>query len=138
MLLDKQNMLSYKQAITVTANSESVLDLGPPNHMGFAGNDREIPLVLAIDEAFTDAGSDATLQVQLKSATNEAISSGVRIHYDRTFTFAELLQVGKLEHGISLPPDVQRYVRATYTVASGPFTAGKITLGVTASRQTNG
>lgn len=137
MILDKENMLSYKQAITVTANSTDVIDLGP-NHWAYAsGNDKPIPMMLAIDEAFTDSGSDATLRIQVQSSNAEAINSGVRTHYDRTFTFAELLQNGRLDHNINLPPDVQRYVRATYTVASGPFTAGKLTLGVTASRQTN-
>jgi hypothetical protein len=138
MILDKENMMSYKQAITVTAVSTNVIDLGPNHHMGASGNDKPIPVIIAIDEVFTDVGSDATLRVQLKSSNAEAFGSGVKIHYDRTFTFAELLQSGKLEHGMSLPPDVQRYVRTDYTVASGPFTAGKITVGVAASRQTNG
>lgn len=138
MILDKENMLSYKQAITVTAVSTNVIDLGANHWMGASGNDREIPVMIAIDEPFVDTGSDATLRIQLKSSNAEGLGSGVKIHYDRTFTFAELIQSGKLEHGISLPADVLRYVRADYTVANGPFTAGKITLGVTASRQTNG
>lgn len=137
MILDKENMLSYKQAITATAVSESVIDLGPHAWWKAAGNDQPIPIILAIDTPFADTGDDATLRIQLKSATDEAISANVRIHYDRTFTFAELIQSGRLDHGINLPPDVQRYVRADYTVASGPFTAGKLTLGVAASRQTN-
>lgn len=139
MILDKENLMSYKQAITVTAVSANVIDLGPSHHMGASGSDRPIPLILAIDEAFADSGSDATLRVQVKSSTAEAINANVRIHYDRTFTFAELTQTGIMkDHSASLPPDVQRYVRTDYTVASGPFTAGKMTVGVTASRQTNG
>ena len=43
----------------------------------------------------------------------------------------------KMPKGIGLPPDVQRYVKATYTVSTGPFTAGKITLGVVASQMNN-
>lgn len=137
MLLDKQNLLSYKQAITATANSTNVIDLGPSAWWKASGNDQPIPVILSIDEAFADVSSDATLRIQLQSSTAEGMGSNLRTHYDRTFTFAELIQSGRLDHGISLPPDVQRYVRATYTVASGPFTAGKITLGVAASRQTN-
>ena len=137
MILDKENMLSYQQAITVTANSQNVIDLGPHAWWKAAGNDQPIPMILAIDEPFADVSSDATLRVQVQSSTAEAIDANVRTHYDRTFTFAELIQSHRLDHGINLPPDVQRYVRATYTVASGPFTAGKLTLGVAASRQTN-
>ncbi len=92
--------------------------------------------MIAIDEAFADSGSDATLRVQIQSSAAVNMSSP-KTHYDRTFTFAELIQSGKLDHGLSLPPDVKRYVRANYTVASGPFTAGKLTIGVTASRQLN-
>lgn len=137
MIIDKENLLSYKQAITATVNSTNVIDLGPSHHMGASGNDKEIPVFLAIDEAFTDSGSDATLRIQLQSSDAEGMGSP-KTHYDRTFAFAELIQSGKLEHSLNLPVDVKRYVRATYTVASGPFTAGKLTLGVTASRQTNG
>lgn len=138
MIIDKENLLSYKQAITVTAVSTNVIDLGPSHHRKASGKDSFLPMLLAIDEPFTDVGSDATLRVQLKSSTAEAINANVRIHYDRTFTFAELLQIGNLELGAALPPDVQRYVRADYTVASGPFTAGKLTFGLVASQQTNG
>jgi hypothetical protein len=138
MLLDKENMLSYKQAITVTANSTNVIDLGANHWMGASGHDKHLPMMLAIDEVFTDSGSDATLRVQLQSSNAEAFGSGVRTHFDRTLGFGEILQTGRIDLGISLPPDVRRYVRATYTVASGPFTAGKLSLGLVASQQTNG
>lgn len=137
MILDKENMFSYKQAITATADSTNIVDLGGPHWMGASGNDKEIPLLLAIDEVFTASGS-ATLQVQLKSSPVVGFGSGVRTHYDRTFAKGDLIKNGRLELGASLPVDVQRYVKAVYTVATGPMTAGKITFGVTASRQTNG
>ena len=136
MILDKENMLSYKQAITVTAVGESVIDLGPNHWAGASGSDKNIPLMIAIDTPFADSGSDATLKVEIQSSNSENMASP-KTHYSRTFAFAELLQIGNLDHGLALPPDVRRYVRANYTVASGPFTAGKITIGVTPSRQTN-
>lgn len=138
MLLDKENLLSYKQAVTVTANSTNVIDLGPNHHMGYSGHDKPLPMILAIDEPFTDVGSDATLRVQVQSSNAEAFGSGVKTHYDRTFAFGEILQTGRMDLGLALPPDVKRYVRATYTVGAGPFTGGKITLGLVASQQING
>ena len=138
MLLDRENLLSYKKAITVTANSTDIIDLGPNHHMGYSGHDVPLPMMLAIDEPFTDVGSDATLRVQIQSSNAEAFGSGVITHHDRTFAFAEILQTGRMDLGLSLPPDVRRYVRAVYTVAAGPFTAGKLTLGLVASQQING
>ena len=126
MLIDKENLLSYKQAITVTANSTNVIDLGPNHPMGYSGHDKPLPMLLA------------TLQIQVQSSNAEAFGSGVQTHYDRTFAFAEILQTGRMDLGLALPPDVKRYIRATYTVASGPFTAGKLTLGLVASQQING
>lgn len=137
MILDRENMFSYKQAITVTADSTNIIDLGPPHWMGASGHDKEIPLMLAIDEVFTAAGA-ATLTVELKSSPVVGFGAGVKTHYARTFGKAELIRNGRLELGASLPVDVQRYVKAVYTVATGPMTAGKLTFGVTASRQTNG
>lgn len=136
MILDHENMLSYKQAITVTAVSTNVIDLGPPHWGGSSGHDKEIPLAMAVDEVFTAAGA-ATLRIQIQSSPVVGFGSAVRTHYDRTFALTELIQVGDIEHGASIPPDVQQYLRASYTVATGPMTAGKLTLGVTASRQTN-
>lgn len=139
MILDKQNMMSYKQAITVTANSTNVIDLGPPFQKA-SGDDDAIPLALYVDTPFTDAGSDATLNVALQSSPVENFGSGVIEHWNHTFVFGDMTNVGKpggLSHMPAIPPDVQRYVRGVYTVASGPFTAGNLTFGVTASRQTN-
>lgn len=137
MIIDKQNLLSYKQAVTVTANSESVIDLGPPMWTGYAGSDKEIPMFMHCDEAFLAAGA-ATLTITIVSATDEAISANVKTHYTSiAIPKADLAQPKVMPLNINLPPDVQRYVRATYTVATGPFTAGKITLGVTAGRQIN-
>ena len=138
MILDKQNLLSYKQAITVTANSTHVIDLGENHHMGYSGHDKAIPMALAVDEAFTDTGNDATLTVAIQSSNAEAFGSGVKTHYTRTFAFGEILQTGRMDFGITIPPDTKRYLRAVYTVAAGPFTAGKVTLGVVASHQING
>ena len=103
MLIDKENLLSYKQAITVTANSTNVIDLGPNHHMGYSGHDKPLPMLLAIDEAFVDSGSDATLQIQVQSSNAEAFGSGVQTHYDRTFAFAEILQTGRMDLGLALP-----------------------------------
>lgn len=136
MIIDHENLLSYKQAVTVTANSENVLDLGPPLHTGASGAD-EIPLFMHCDEAFLAAGA-GTLTVAIQSSPVENFGSAVVTHYTSpAIAKTELAQPKRMPLNMNLPPDVQRYVRATYTVGTGPFTAGKITLGVTGGRQTN-
>lgn len=137
MLIDKENLLSYKQEITVTANSTSTIDLGPNHWAGASGNDREIPLFLHVDEAFTADGA-ATLSITIQSSNVENFGSGVKTHeLVGPIGKADLAQPKRMPLSLAIPPDVLRYVRAAYTVATGPFTAGKLTLGVTASRQTN-
>jgi len=140
MLIDKENLVSYKQAITVTAVSTDKVDLGPNHWMGYSGNDRDIPIFLAIDETFLATGA-ATLTIDIQSSNDEAFGSGVVTHSTiGPFAKTDLVPADKdmVRHNLAIPAEVKRYLRANYTVATGPFTAGKITLGVTASRQING
>lgn len=137
MILDKENMLSYKQAITITAVSTNVIDLGPNHWAKASGNDREIPLFIDINEPFTVAAGNPTLTIEIQSSNAEAFGSGVVTHHTLTLALADLITTKRLPLNLALPADVLRYVRANYTVASGPFTAGQLSIGVTASRQTN-
>jgi len=137
MIIDKQNLMSYKQVLTVTANSTDVIDLGPPLHTGASGNGGEIPIFMHVDAAFTAAGA-ATLVVEIKSSTDEARSQNVKTHAATgVIAKTDLAQPKRMPLNLILPADVQRYVWAVYTVATGPFLTGTITLGVTAGRQTN-
>ena len=136
MILDRQNLFSLNQAITATAVSTDVIDLGPEMWAGTAGSDREIPIELTVTESFTSGGA-TTLQVEVQSSVNEAFSAPIKHLLTDVIPKADLA-VGKvLSKGLSLPADVKRYVRLNYVVATGPFTAGKITAGIVASRQTN-
>jgi len=137
MLIDKENLLSYQQAITVTADSTNVIDLGPHHWAGAAGNDREIPLFMSVDETFTASGS-ATLTIEIRSSPVVNFASGVKTHViTDAIPKASLAAGSRQRQSLSLPADVQRYVKAVYTVGTGPMLTGKLTLGVTASRQTN-
>ena len=136
MILDKQNLLSYKQAITVSAVSTNSIDLGPNMWNKSSGDDRGMPLGLFVDESFTAAGA-ATLTIDIQSSNASDFSSGVVTHQSITLAKADLATAKKLPHSLAIPPDAKEYVRANYTVTTGPFTAGKLTLGNVASRQTN-
>lgn len=137
MILDRQNLFSWKQAVTVTADSTDIIDLGPPMWNGNAGSDRPIDVIAVVESAFTAAGA-ATLLIELKSSPVSDFSSGVITHQTVGPIAKTALGVpGRLSASLHIPPDVQRYVKLTYTVATGPMTAGTITAGVATSRQTN-
>ena len=137
MILDRQNLMSFNQAVTASAPSTDVIDLGPPMWAGSAGSDREIPIEATITEAFLASGA-ATLTIEVQSSPVENFGSGVIKHLiTEPIPKAALVIGANLTKALKLPPDVQRYVRLNYVVATGPFTAGKITAGVVGSRQTN-
>ncbi len=135
-ILDRQNLLSWKQAITVSAASTDIIDLGPNMWSKSSGSDRDIPLGLFVDEAFIAAGA-ATLQVDIQSSNDKTFATGVVTHNGVNLPKANLVTTKKLPKSLNIPVDAKRYVRANYTVATGPFTAGKLTLGVVASQMTN-
>lgn len=137
MILDRQNLVSWKQAITASAVSTDVIDLGPPMWTGSSGNDRDIDVIAVVETAFTAAGA-ATLEIQIQSAQDGAFTTNVLTHSSTgAIALAKLGVPGRLSQSLEIPADSQRYVRANYVVATGPMTAGAITVGVTASRQTN-
>ena len=131
MIIDKQQLFSDEQAITATANSTNVIDLGA------ADMDAGTPLhILAqVTEAFTAAGA-ATLTVTLETDDNDSFSSATTLLSTAAIGKATLVAGYQLPISF-LPENVERYVRLVYTVATGPMTAGKITAGVTGPLQTN-
>src|SRR3546814_11399807 len=63
MYLDKENEFSDAQAVTATAISENVIDLGATNTLKDIGAGEEVWLVVRTSTAATAATSDATLAV---------------------------------------------------------------------------
>ena len=137
MLMDLQSMFSDKQAITVTAASTNVIDFGAagtPKHAKAAvtrdiGKGRPIPIMVMVNQTFTDVGSDGTLTIALQVDDDEAFGSATTV-LSQTFALATLVAGAKLPP-FYVPEGVdERYARLNYTVASGPMTAGKITAGL--------
>lgn len=127
MITDKLLMFSEAQAVTNTAASTDVIDLGPID-----GNRRDIgvgyPLEfwVLVNEAATASG-DATVNIQLQ--TSEDNSSWTTI-YDSGALAKTTLTAGKLVVSAKVPAGVQRYLRVNYSVATGPLTAGEFTAGI--------
>lgn len=139
MIFDTTNLLSNAQAITVTAASTNVIDLGPiaTGITRDVGKGNEVPLLIQVTEAFTAAGA-ATLTIALQTDSVENFASPKTVWTSATFALADLT-AGKVVIPEYLPRGTdERYLRLNYTVATGPMTAGKITAGVTMGNQSNG
>lgn len=145
MIFDNQSLLSDAQAITVTAASTNVIDLGDTGRVYGAtvdlvrdiGKGKQIPLLVQVVEAFAAAGA-ATLTVSLQVDDNEAFGS------PKTVWTSPALALADLKPGYVVVPEYiprgtnERFMRLYYTVATGPMTAGKVMAGVTMGNQSNG
>lgn len=140
MILDNQTLLSNQQAVTATAASANVIDLGPIQSglVRDMGNGKPIPILVQVTEAFAAAGA-ATLTVALQTDDNDGFASPKVVVTSATFALADLkpgkqIQLDYIPRGTN-----ERYLRLNYTVATGPMTAGKVHAGVLlGGHQTNG
>lgn len=127
MILDKLLMFSEAQAVTATAASVDVIDLGPMD-----GTRRDIgvgyPLEFwaTVNTTATAAGA-ATLNVQLQTSADNSSWSTI---YESGAQALANLAAGKRIVSAKVPAGVLRYLRVNYTVATGPLTAGAFTSGI--------
>lgn len=142
MITDATTLFSDNQAITATAASTNVIDLGAtgtPSGSSVAlsrdiGKSAEIPLLLEVTEAFNNLTS---LAIAVQVATDAAFTTPVEVA-TRTYPLAELTLGKRLGFPAEFPEGTNlRYVRMHYTVTGTAPTTGKIWAGVVASRQTS-
>ncbi len=135
MIFDKLLKFGDAQAITSSAASTDVIDLG------VAQDDnpgRDLELVALITESFTAVGA-ATLVTELQGSTDN--SSWTTMMATAAIGKADLV-AGREICRWSLPGPIAgqsnpRYLRLNFTVATGPMTAGKVTSGFVLDRQRN-
>lgn len=120
MILDNDGFMSNAAAVTVSAAS-TVLDLGKAGDAVGAG---EQYVECVVDTTFT-AGGAATLALDIE--TDDAVGFGTKATLlSVAATAVASLTAGYVLLKAKLPIGVKRYLRAYYTVATGPMTAGKI------------
>lgn len=135
MILDSQLCFDAGVAITVTRVSTNIIDLGVGRDLGVAGEDHPIKVFVLSDGLF-NAGGAATLDILVEGAPDNG--SGSPGTYT-TFASIPALTITELN---SVKPDARamtidlprrrdnanppRFLRLTYTVATGPFTAGSV------------
>lgn len=127
MIIDYENQFSDAQAVTSTAISSNVIDLGATPTTRDIGNGQQLYLVVVTQTAATDTSSDATLTVTLESDSTADLATSATTHFSTgALAFATFSPAGTVLVATPLPlGSYERYLGVRYTVASGPLTAGK-------------
>lgn len=130
MILDAQTLFSDAQAITATAASENIIDLGVAKDLGPGV---PLPILIQVVEAFNNLTS---LAVALEVDDNAAFSSA-KVVQTTSVALADLV-AGKQIPPMYVPQGVdERYARLNYTVTGTAPTTGAVTAGLTKGIQTN-
>lgn len=120
MNFDALNRFSYKQAVSATATSENVLDMGVDRDLAVA-----TPLEVAVVPG-GDIGGTGTVQVVLQTSDTENFGTVKVLAQSAALTAADL-NAGAI--GMKLPYGGQRYMRLNYVVA-GTVTGLNMTAGL--------
>lgn len=133
MYMDKQNLFSEAQAITVTAVSTNAIDLRAvaPD----IGTGENLYIVITVDETF-DTATTSNLTVTLVTDADPALGSATIVATYPVFADT-VLTAGREPIYLRIPPGTyERYIGLTYTV-SATMTAGKVTAGIVLDIQRN-
>ena len=139
MIFSAQQLFSDDQAITASADSTNVIDLGaratPFGAVaalnGDIGKGTMIPLLAQVTVAFNNL---TTLEIKVSTGATTALGTTI---LSQTIALADLL-VGKQLSFCVLPKDItERYLGIEYVVVGTAPTVGKITAGITMGNQTN-
>lgn len=142
MIIDNTLVLSDSQAVTATAASTNVIDLGAPGTVYGAGSAlpfdvgkaTDIEVTLNVTEAFNNLTS---LTVSIEVDDNAGFSSATVVAQGPAIPLASLTLGARPSFPARLPEGVnERYLRFKYTVAGTAPTTGKIFAGIVAARQT--
>jgi len=139
MILSAQALFSDDQAITASADSTNVVDLGvagTPYGAAAAlnrdvGKGAGIPILVQVTEDFATLTS---LTINISTGATTALGTTIA---SQTIAVADLV-AGKQMSIVVLPNDIsERYLGIEYAVTGSNATAGKITAGITMGVQTN-
>jgi len=133
MILDKSNTFCSAQAVTASAASADIIDLGAARDIGMSA---PLYVMITCSETALSAGA-TTVSFDLQTDDSAAFSSPAV----RATTGA----VGKasLTNGmepiyIAIPPGTnEQFIRLFFTVATGPLTAGRFSASIVRGPQRN-
>jgi hypothetical protein len=129
-ILDRLGTLSDAQALTSTAASEDVIDLGVgEDAFGTALTDpdlaegRQIFVNVQVGTVLDSSGQAATLTVALQDSADNSSWSAV---YSTAAIAEATLVEGYRILSMGLPVGLRRYIRLYYTVGTESFTSGNV------------
>lgn len=131
MLIDNSLLLDTAHALTATAVSTNVVDLGVKRDLGIGPNNVAPRIMCLVTTALTSTNS-ATLTVQAQGSTDN--STFTTYAESRAYTAGELIAGNRLLD-IDLPRPSggaanPRYLRLNYVVGTGVFSAGAVTAAI--------
>ena len=132
MILDRENLVSDDQAVTATAASTDVIDLGGANSGDMAPGE---PLNLFCQVSEADFAGGTSIAVSVRTDTVANMASPTVLFSTPAIPVASLVAGYKFALG-SLPEGAERYLDFNYTVV-GTMSAGKLTGGIAPSVQSN-
>lgn len=127
MIFDKENLMSEDQALTTTAVSENVIDLG----LTEMGEGEPIEIIVQVT---ADLATGTSVQIDLETDDNASFSSAVVLQASGVIATASLKAGYRFTFSI-LPQDAERYIRLNYVII-GTFDAGTVTAGLALDRDT--
>lgn len=141
MIFSINQLFSDDQAVTATAISTNVIDLGLPGTPFDAvaplnqdiGKGAAIPVLVQVTEAFNTLTS---LTITLEVSAAAGLTSPVVLATE-VILLADLI-IGKQMFNMVVPTGADlQFLGVRYTVTGTPPTLGKITAGITMGNQTN-
>lgn len=136
MMLDAHLQLSNAQAVTTSDASTNTIDLSVDRDIG---SGRQLFAVFTVDQTAAAAGA-ATLAFNIVTSASATLGAPSVLVKTESLPVAELT-VGRRPIVVPIPPTVlkslptgQRYLGATYSVGTGPLTAGKFSCWITDSQ----
>ena len=128
MYVDKQLEFSDAQAVTAAVASTNYLDLGANRDIGTG---ETLYLVIGVDVAMTDAGSDSTVTVSLQGDSTTSFSPDA----SKDIAVIPATSAAGYEVIIALDPGSAplqyQYVQLLYTPNNGNLTTGSFTAFIT-------
>ena len=112
MIIDSQNLLSDAQALTASAASTNIVDLGSDRNIGIG---KSMAVVITVDVAADGTTTDETYTFAVQADDNAAFSSAANV-VSRTIGYASL--TAGSQHVLPIPPDtsMERYLRLYATL----------------------
>lgn len=128
MILDNELMFCEDLAVTAAADATNVIDLGTARDLGIG---EEMYIFLSVTETMDDASDDSTLQVDLVTDDNAALSSDTVV---ATLVTIPATTAAGTFYVFRVPPAVlaeyEQYLGLAFTPANGNLSAGKFTAGI--------